>query len=138
MRALAISLLLVGGCSFLMTGAPAAPPAPPDCVRSRFPPIADLGLAFVAVIGTEVSAGVGELGDGKTSSGGLAFFIPVLGVATASAIYGFVRTSQCRDAYGARVGAPMYAPPPPPPPGVPGAYPPPPAAPPPPPFAPPQ
>jgi hypothetical protein len=138
MRAVAIVMLLCGGCSFLATSAPAAPPAPPDCVRSRFPPIADIGLAFFGLIGTELSAGLGEVGDDKASSSGLAFFVPVLAVATASSIYGFVRTSQCRDAYESRVGAPGYAPPAPPP-GVPGPYPPPPAAaaPPPPPFPPP-
>lgn len=121
-------LVLISGCSFLVTGAPAAAPAPPDCVRSRFPPIADIGLAFAGLIGTEISAGLGELGADKTSDSGLAVFVPVLALSTISSIYGFVRTGQCREAYEARVGASIYAPPP-----TGGPSP----APPPPPFAPP-
>jgi hypothetical protein len=117
-------LVLVSGCSFLVTGAPAAAPAPPDCVRSVFPPIADIGLAFAGLVGTEISAGLGELGADKTSNSGLAFFVPMLALSTASSIYGFVRTSQCRNAYEARETTPVYAPPPPPV-AVPGPYPPP-------------
>jgi hypothetical protein len=111
MRAVAISMVLVAGCSFLVTSAPAAPPAAPDCVGSVFPPIADIGLAFGALIGTEISAGLGDLGDDKASSSGLGFFVPALAVAAASSIYGFVRTSQCRNAYEARANTPIYAPP---------------------------
>jgi hypothetical protein len=126
MRAVVLVVLLVAGCSFVMTGPPAAPPAPPDCNRSRFPPIADIGIAFFGLVGTEISAGGGSLG--SRSDNGLAFFIPVLAAATVSSIYGFVRMGQCRDAYSAQVGQPLYAPP-----GVPAPYPPPP-----PPFAPPE
>jgi hypothetical protein len=130
MRAVVVVMMLLGGgCSFIMTGPPAAPPAPPDCQRSRFPPIADIGIAFFGLIGTEISAGGGSLGE--RSNSGLAFFIPLMAVSTISSVYGFVRTGQCRDAYAARVGTPSYVPPPPPG-SVPGAYPPPP-----PPFAPP-
>lgn len=119
MRAAVILVLVLGGCSFLMTGPPAAPPAPPQCNRSRFPPIADIGIAFFGLIGTEISAGTGSLGE--RSDTGLAIFIPVLAVAAASSVYGFVRTGQCRQAYAARAAAPSY----PPPPAVPGPYPPP-------------
>jgi hypothetical protein len=132
MRAMAMVMVLVSGCSFLVTGPPAAAPAPPDCVRSVFPPILDIGIGFFALVGTEISAGGGSLGE--RSDSGLEVFIPALAAATASSIYGFVRTSQCRNAYEDRAAAPTYAPPPPPS-GGPGAYPP--APPPPAPFTPP-
>jgi len=131
MRAAVVSILLLGGCSFLMSGPPAAPPAPPQCNPSRFPPIADIGIAFFGLIGTEISAGVGSFGD--RSDTGLAIFVPVMAVAAVSSVYGFVRTGQCNQAYAARAAAASYPPPPgmAPAPGVPGPYPPPP------PFAPP-
>ena len=108
MRA-AVLVLLLGGCSLLVTGPPAAPPAPPDCQRSLFPPIADIGIAFFGLVGTEISAGGGSLGE--RSNAGLGFFIPLLAVASVSSVYGFVRTGQCRDAYRARATMPIYAPP---------------------------
>lgn len=64
------------------------------------PPIVDIGIALVSLIGAEVSHGGGSLGSEEV--------VPEVGfavtgvVAIGSAVYGFVRTAQCRRAYDKR------------------------------------
>jgi hypothetical protein len=124
---IAMIVVLVGGCSFLMTSRPDDPPATPNCQTSRFAPVMDLFLVFSSSVGMGLSSGGNGLGE-ENEQAEVGFAISGL-VALGSAVLGFVQTSQCRSAYEARV----YAPPPYQPAG-PQPYP----VPPPPPFPPPQ
>ncbi|MFT3697483.1 MAG: hypothetical protein QM831_30350 [Kofleriaceae bacterium] len=114
-RLIACALLVTTGCSFVLTSAPTPPPADPDCTRSNLVPAVDVGIAIMAVFVAGLSAGGGALGSEEKGPeyGGLA----VMGLAATSAIYGFVRTSQCRAAYNGFYMQPRYYPNAPPAPG---------------------
>jgi len=110
-RAVAVTLAAclmspLPACSFIVTSAPSAPPADPDCMQSRFPIAVDV-LASVVSLFTAGIASIGDHNDGAVAIGS----VMAIGLA-ASSVYGLVRTSQCRSAYANHYVMPAYAPPP--------------------------
>ena len=106
-----VMVALLGGCSFLVTHNPAAPPADPDCVTGVFPPIVDIFIAVSALVGAGLSHGGGALGEEEV--GPEVGFIIGGTAAVGSAVWGFIHTKHCRDGYATYKPVTPLPPPPP-------------------------
>lgn len=89
-------LAALAGCSFVLVDKP-----PPDhashryfdCTSSNFAPAVDATLGGLLGVGV-----LGSISDGTTDSRGIVAGAVVVGAALASATYGFLQASHCRDA----------------------------------------
>jgi hypothetical protein len=101
----AAGLLFVSGCSFIMVTGYKPPPAPPTCTSSHTAPGLDTTFAILtslAAVATGLDLQDVTSGDNQSNapldSLILLSAIPLAVLFTASAIYGYVKVSDCRQA----------------------------------------
>ena len=95
MRAL---ILLLGGCSFFATEGPRPPPGPTACNREMKPVVTDA----IAAVGAALAAGASAYEGGGRAD--VLVPIGIAGVYGASAGYGAIQVSRCRNEHEKRPG----------------------------------